>query len=68
MDNNNNNKNTENEKSIEELFCELYEENEPAYTYAQERGAEYDRSASMRMAKYRNKRITKARKSVPSGN
>ncbi|MBQ2862736.1 MAG: D-alanyl-D-alanine carboxypeptidase family protein, partial [Clostridia bacterium] len=57
--NNNNNKNTENEKSIEELFCELYEENEPAYSYEQEREAGYDRSASMRMAKYRKKRIKK---------
>ena len=54
----NNNKNKENEKSIEDLFCEMYEESDPEYSYENERSG-YRRSNSMRMAKYRKNKVQK---------
>ena len=53
---NNNNKNTEREKSIEELFCDMYEEadSNPIYDHAR---SGYNRSNSMRMAKYKKNKV-----------
>ncbi len=54
MDNNNDNK----QKSIEELFCEMYEDADDSYSYEKQRKS-YDRSNNTRIQKYKRNKTKK---------
>lgn len=54
----NNNKNTDTEKSIEDIFCDLYEESESEYTYERERRV--SRASGNRAPSYKRNKTRKA--------
>ena len=54
----NKDKNTDLDKSIEDIFCDLYEESESEYTYERERTPA--RTGGSRMASYKKNKTRKA--------